>query len=80
MTERRVAWAITGAGHALEECVDVLLKIEMLDIFLSRAGEEVLRQLHYIQANVAGGVLNDVPKSFWDQYYYQYYKYGYKYV
>ncbi|MFC1585633.1 GumC family protein [Fibrobacterota bacterium] len=44
-----------------------------------KAGEEVLRQLHYIQANVAGGVLNDVSKSFWDQYYYQYYKYGYKY-
>ncbi len=43
MTEKRVAWAITGAGHALEECVDVLLKIKAADIFLSRAGEEVLR-------------------------------------
>jgi len=43
MTERRVAWAITGAGHALEECVDVLLRTEKADIFLSRAGEEVLR-------------------------------------
>ena len=43
MTERRIAWAITGAGHALDECVDVLLKIERADIFLSRAGDEVLR-------------------------------------
>lgn len=43
MTEKRVAWAITGAGHALRECVDVLLKIEKADLFLSRAAEEVLR-------------------------------------
>lgn len=43
MVERRIAWAITGAGHALEGCVDVLLKAKSADIFLSRAGEEVLR-------------------------------------
>ncbi len=44
-----------------------------------KAGEEVLRQLNHIGAKVVGGVLNDVSKSFWDQYYYQYYKYGYSY-
>jgi dihydromethanopterin reductase (acceptor) len=43
MSEKRIAWAITGAGHALEECVEVLLKKERVDVFLSRAGEEVLR-------------------------------------
>ena len=43
MVEKRIAWAITGAGHALEECVEVLLKVERVDVFLSRAGEEVLR-------------------------------------
>jgi dihydromethanopterin reductase (acceptor) len=43
MVEKRIAWAITGAGHALEECVEVLEKVEMVDVFLSRAGEEVLR-------------------------------------
>ena len=43
MAEKRIAWAITGAGHALNECVDVLLKIERTDVFLSRAGDEVLR-------------------------------------
>jgi dihydromethanopterin reductase (acceptor) len=42
MAEKRIAWAITGAGHALEECVEVLLKHERVDLFLSRAGEEVL--------------------------------------
>jgi dihydromethanopterin reductase (acceptor) len=43
MEEKRIAWAITGAGHALEDCVDTLLKHENVDVFLSRAAEEVLR-------------------------------------
>lgn len=42
MVEKRIAWAITGAGHALEECVEALLKVEGTDLFLSKAGEEVL--------------------------------------
>ena len=43
MVEKRIAWAITGAGHTLEECAGVLLKQINVDVFLSRAGEEVLR-------------------------------------
>jgi dihydromethanopterin reductase (acceptor) len=43
MTEKCIAWAITGAGHALEECVEVILKQKRVDIFLSRAADEVLR-------------------------------------
>lgn len=43
MDEKRVAWAVTGAGHGLEECTRILLQCERLDLFLSRAGEEVLR-------------------------------------
>ncbi len=42
MNEKRIAWGITGAGHALEECAEVLLKHEKVDIFLSRAAEEVV--------------------------------------
>jgi dihydromethanopterin reductase (acceptor) len=42
MSEKRIAWAITGAGHALEECIELLLKHQRADLFLSRAGEEVL--------------------------------------
>jgi dihydromethanopterin reductase (acceptor) len=42
MSEKRIAWAITGAGHSLEECVDLILKLESADVFLSRAAEEVL--------------------------------------
>lgn len=40
---KRIAWAITGAGHALEECVETLLSIPNVDVFVSRAAEEVLR-------------------------------------
>ena len=42
MRGKRIAWAMTGAGHALRECVDLLLKHENLDLFLSRAAREVL--------------------------------------
>jgi dihydromethanopterin reductase (acceptor) len=43
MDERHIAWAITGAGHALEECINIILKLEKVDVFLSPAAEEVLR-------------------------------------
>lgn len=40
---QRIAWAITGAGHYLEECADLLLRYGNVDVFLSRAAEEVIR-------------------------------------
>ena len=43
MEEKRIAWAITGAGHALEECVGTIMEQKELDLFLSRAAEEVLK-------------------------------------
>jgi len=43
MGKKRIAWAITGAGHFLEESVGALLKHETVDVFLSGAAEEVLR-------------------------------------
>ena len=42
MNKKRIAWGITGAGHALDECVKTLLKHENVDVFLSRAAEEVV--------------------------------------
>jgi dihydromethanopterin reductase (acceptor) len=42
MGEKRIAWAITGGGHNLKECIDVLLGYDRVDVFLSRAAEEVL--------------------------------------
>jgi dihydromethanopterin reductase (acceptor) len=46
MDKKRIAWAITGAGHTLEECVKVLQGHANIDIFLSRAAEEVLQMYH----------------------------------
>lgn len=42
MNGKRIAWAITGAGHGLEECMEALLACPRVDLFLSRAADEVL--------------------------------------
>ena len=39
----RLAWGITGAGHFLVECVEMLERCSQVDLFLSRAAEEVVR-------------------------------------
>ena len=38
----RLAWGLTGSGHYLRECLDLANELEDVDLFLSRAGEEVL--------------------------------------
>jgi dihydromethanopterin reductase (acceptor) len=38
-----VAWGITGAGHFLKECVDLIAELGDVDVFLSLAAEEILR-------------------------------------
>ncbi len=43
MHKPRLAWAITGSGHYLEQCVDFLLTLDDVDLYISRAGEEVLK-------------------------------------
>ncbi|HSW40682.1 MAG TPA: flavoprotein, partial [Acidobacteriota bacterium] len=43
MNEKRVAWAVTGAGHLLGECAGIIGRCRGVDLFLSRAGEEVVR-------------------------------------
>jgi flavoprotein len=43
MNEKRIAWAITGAGHTLAVCANQLSVYKGVDVFLSRAAEEVVR-------------------------------------
>jgi flavoprotein len=43
MTKPKLAWAITGSGHYIEECVEFLLTLENVDLYVSAAGEEVLK-------------------------------------
>lgn len=39
----RLAWAVTGSGHYLKECLEIVRELEDVDLFYSRAGEEVVR-------------------------------------
>ena len=39
----RIAWGITGAGHFLEQCVEMLLAHKQANVFLSSAGAQVLK-------------------------------------
>ncbi len=43
MNQPRLAWAITGSGHYIEECVAFLMTLAQVDIYVSQAGEEVLK-------------------------------------
>lgn len=38
----RFAWALTGSGHFLDECVEMALRLPNVDFFLSAAAEEIL--------------------------------------
>jgi dihydromethanopterin reductase (acceptor) len=41
---QRLAWAITGSGHYLRESLAVLQILENVDIFLSKAAAEIIKQ------------------------------------
>jgi dihydromethanopterin reductase (acceptor) len=43
----RLAWALTGSGHYLRECLDLARSRPDVDLFMSRAGAEVLAQYGY---------------------------------
>lgn len=43
----RLAWAVTGSGHYLKECLDIVRQLDDVDLFYSRAGEEVVRMYGY---------------------------------
>ena len=36
---RRWAWVLTGSGHFFNECIDLIHKLENVDIFISKAAE-----------------------------------------
>ena len=44
MTQTRLAWAITGSGHYLRESMQILTMVKDVDIFLSRAAAEIIKQ------------------------------------
>lgn len=50
-----IAWGITGAGHFLRECIDLILELGEVDVFLSRAAEQVLR-MYRLEADLRQAV------------------------
>jgi flavoprotein len=47
IAKKRMAWALTGSGHYLRECIDILNTLEDVDLFLSKAAAEILQQYGY---------------------------------
>ncbi|MDQ7091081.1 MAG: flavoprotein [Methylococcales bacterium] len=43
MNQPRLAWAITGSGHYIEACLEFILTLNNVDLYISQAGEEVLK-------------------------------------
>jgi dihydromethanopterin reductase (acceptor) len=44
MQKQHLAWAITGSGHYLRESLAILQTLENVDIFLSKAAAEIIKQ------------------------------------
>ena len=42
--DKCLAWAITGSGHYLRESLQILASMKEVDIFLSKAAAEIIRQ------------------------------------
>lgn len=40
----RWGWALTGSGHFFTECLELARELEHVDLFVSKAADEVLRQ------------------------------------
>lgn len=41
---KRLAWAITGSGHYLRESLQILASVKEVDVFLSKAAAEIIKQ------------------------------------
>ena len=59
--QQRLAWAITGSGHYLRECLDIIHTLQDVDLFLSKAAAEVLQQYGY--QHQVGKVFQDKTAS-----------------
>ncbi|NLI93786.1 MAG: flavoprotein [Peptococcaceae bacterium] len=51
----RIAWGITGSGHFLSSCMEFLLRLKKVDIFLSKAGKEVLHYYSWYEQLTSSG-------------------------
>jgi dihydromethanopterin reductase (acceptor) len=42
----RFGWALTGSGHFFKECLELMQRLQDLDLFVSKAAAEVVRMYH----------------------------------
>lgn len=56
VAEARVAWVLTGSGHYLRECMDIVRRLPAVDLFLSEAAGEVLKMYGYDLAKLKEGM------------------------
>ena len=66
MIIKRVAWVITGAGHFLRECIDIVTEYKSdINLFASRAGLEVVKMYglydHLLKYDI--NIINDDSAS-----------------
>ena len=47
INKQRIAWGITGSGHYLKESMEIVEEMNNVDLYLSKAGEEVLKWYDY---------------------------------
>lgn len=52
---QRLAWALTGSGHYIKETLDLMARLGPLDVFLSKAAEEVMRMYRRRDGNFPPG-------------------------
>lgn len=68
--EQRLAWALTGSGHYLRECIDIINTLENVDLFLSKAAGEILKQYgyeHKVERVYQDKTASSVPVEFFYQ-------------
>lgn len=53
--QKKLAWAITGSGHFLREAVAIINTLENVDLFLSRAAAEIIKQYGFDSQLKASG-------------------------
>jgi dihydromethanopterin reductase (acceptor) len=64
----RIAWGITGAGHLLQESVEILFQLSKkheVTVLLSKAGEEVLKMYGLFETveNLTGGKYRELIRE-----------------
>ncbi len=65
--KKRLAWALTGSGHYLRECLDIINTLPDVDLFLSKAAAEILKQYgfsHNVERVYHDKTASSVPVEF----------------